>query len=73
MSAAHEDVDDRALLADQRRVTLMTEQRDDVTAAMHDVQDQHHVTRHNAVDDDVIVGRKTSQAGAQIAVAATAR
>jgi hypothetical protein len=46
----------------------MPEQRDDITAAMHDVQDQYHVVRHDAVDDDVIVGRKAAQARPQIFV-----
>jgi|HubBroStandDraft_1064217.scaffolds.fasta_scaffold14422_5 hypothetical protein len=50
----------------------MPEQRDDITAAMHDVQDQYHVVRHDAVDDDVIVGRKAAQARPQIFVTATA-
>jgi hypothetical protein len=50
----------------------MPEQRDDITAAMHDVQDLYHVVRHDAVDDDVIVGRKAAQAKPQIFVTATA-
>jgi hypothetical protein len=34
----------------------MAEERGDVTAAMHGVQNRDHIVLHNAVDDDVVGG-----------------
>ena len=41
----------------------MPQHRDDVAAAVHDMQNEHHIVFHDAVDDDVIISREAAQAG----------
>jgi len=57
---------DASMFGAYQGVTLMPEHRDDITAAVHDVQNQHHVILHNAVDDDIIVSHEAAEAEAQI-------
>ena len=57
-----------ACLAEQE---LMAEDRRDVMAAVHDVQNQHHVTLHDAVEDDVIASRKAAHTRSQIVTASS--
>jgi hypothetical protein len=49
----------------------MPEHRDEITAAVHDMQDQHHVVLYDAVDKDVIVSGEAAQTETQIIVATT--
>src|ERR1022692_1461016 len=45
----------------------MAEERGDVTAAMHDVQNQHHIVLHDTVEDDVIASGEAAHTRTQIA------
>jgi hypothetical protein len=47
---------------------LVAEQRRDVAAVMHNMQDKNHIVFLNSMDDDTVVSRETSQAGSQILV-----
>ncbi len=46
----------------------MLKQRQKIAAAMHDVQNQHHIVFSNTMDDQVIVSGEAAQARAQIVV-----
>jgi hypothetical protein len=46
--------------------TSRGEQRADIAAAMHHVQNQHHVILYDAMNDQIAVHRKTAQAGPPI-------
>ena len=48
----------------------MSKERFNVTAATHDVEDEH-VLGFNAVDDDVLAHGKTAQPWAQVSIATT--
>src|SRR5271157_3892310 len=44
------------------------EKRNQVAAAVRNMQDQHNVVLFDAMDDDIVVSRKAAQAGAQIVI-----